>query len=194
VLNSIRTQKFGIVSAVILFVGFMGFVLPIIMHWNHWILVFAFVRKLIIIPCALALIGLFMDRPKYAALLALIGTIVLYFSPKFIEIAGVLPSGRPAASIICFVDQSGMELEHITLNINDKPMKLPKTKHWSRVAKFAAMPIRDTAELSLTADVGFVGAGPIEREGIATNRSGDLIRHLIVFIRPDRKFDVIPFQ
>jgi hypothetical protein len=194
VLSSIKTQIFGSISCVILLVGFMGLVVPIALHWNHWILVFAIVRKFIVVPCALALIGLFMDRPKYAALVALFGTVALYLSPGFIEIASTLPSGRPAASMICFVDQSGMELEHITLNVNGKPLELPKTKYWSRVAKFAAMPIRNTADLSLTADVGFVGAEPIKGEIIATNGSGDVIRHLIVFIRPDRKFDVIPFQ
>ncbi|HVK59502.1 MAG TPA: hypothetical protein VM735_12030, partial [Candidatus Kapabacteria bacterium] len=122
----IKNQKLGLLALGILAVGFLGLVLPIAFHWNRWILVFVLARRLILIPLALSAIGLWLDRPKYAALIGIFLTGALYLAPRFITIAGTVPGGRTAATIVCFVDQSGAQLEHITLNVGGNSMKLPK--------------------------------------------------------------------
>src|SRR5689334_17025924 len=98
----IKNQKLGFLALGILAVGFLGLILPIALHWNRWILVFAFVRRLIVIPLALSTIGLWFDRPKYAALIGIFLTGALYIAPKFITIAGAIPGGSSAATIVCF--------------------------------------------------------------------------------------------
>jgi hypothetical protein len=189
----IKNQKLGLLALGILAVGFLGLVLPIALQWNRWILVFALVRRLILVPLALSVIGLWLDRPKYAALIGIFLTGTLYLAPKFITIAGAVPGGRSAATIFCFVDQSGAHLEHITINVGGRPITLPKNKYWSEVAKIASLPVTDTPDLDLSADVAFTDGPSIEKQRLHTKKNGRALRHLIVFIRPERTLETIPF-
>lgn len=193
-LARLNAQKFGFVALSIVMVGFLGLLVPMILHWNNWIFAFAGVRRYILLPLAIAILGMLMDRPRRAAVVACLAAVAFYLSPWYVKLAGVMPQGDLAAwTIVCFVDQSGEELEHITLNVDGKPSKLPKNKYWSGVAKFACQPVTDTPELSLTADVGFVSKAPIEAQQIPTQRNGRHLRYALVFIRPDGKFDVTTF-
>lgn len=190
---TLTKQKIGLIAIAILAVGFLGLAVPILLQWNRWILAFVFVRKLIVIPLTLSLVGLWLDRPKYAALIGLFLTAAIYISPRFIKLADAAPSGKSVTTIVCFIDQSRSDLEHITLNVGDSPMKLPKNKYWSGVAKMAPLPIIDTPELSLTADVGFVDGNSIFGHDLPTKHNGERLNRLLVFIRPDRTLETIPF-
>jgi hypothetical protein len=190
----IKNQKLGLIAIGILVAGFLGLLIPIAFHWNLWILAFVFVRRYILVPLALSVVGLWLDRPKYAALIGLFLAAALYVAPRFIIIAQAIPDdSRPAWSIICFVDQSGAPVESITLNFGDKTDTLRKSEYWSQIASFALLPITDTPNFELSAEVGFTDGPSIQKQPLQTKRNSKHLRHLIVFIRPERTLETIPF-